>query len=348
MTSTSWNGSDEFWKRAEQSGTRSNDHCAGHEEAGMRNAEIYTWSDDYDAEGMKLPVASTSTSEPKRVDIPSAEIVDIVAGEHAFYALDNLGRIHAWGQLRKGKTLHRTGFSDARKHTDRPILLNFPGPEPTRIQSIKTGGSIMLALDSNAQIWTFTSWGRPYRLISPLLPFSPSSSSSSPSSTSTPQTRIACSSTGKFCLALLPTGSLFIWYPHSSRWSAALEYANCDFEEQIEERDELRCRASNSISNGNGDGVGVVNCWTWEMEMDPDVLPDIPVDLPFLRWEGELGDEGVRLVDVDVGDGFVVGVTNWGHVLLLRVGENGAIGGWRYVSVIIFHIRRNAERSGPI
>lgn len=82
--------------------------------------------------------------------------------------------------------------------------------------------------------------------------------------------------------------------------------------------------------------------------MDPDVLPDIPVDLPFLRWEGELGDEGVRLVDVDAGDGFVVGVTNWGHVLLLRVGENGAIGGWRYVSVIIFHIRRNAERSGPI
>ncbi|KZS90777.1 RCC1/BLIP-II protein [Sistotremastrum niveocremeum HHB9708] len=273
---------------------------------GLRNPQIYVWGNPGNGRLGLGDIDRDPVPSPRRLRIKGSSVVDLVAGGWSFHALDSAGSIYAWGQLQDGFAGTNEGFSAPSKKTDTPIKLEFPNE--LRVISLRCSRSFALAMDQNHQIWTFMSWGRPYRLTSDSL---------SPDNARIVQ--IECG--WNFGAVLTDEGQVLIWWPESGAFGEALEESTRLFDSQIAENDAMRCKAVN----------GVVKCMPWDLNLGPVSLPRLPNSLPPLRPIPN--DDALKLVKIAAGENFIIGLTNAGHVLTIGLDDEGLrpSGSWEYL-----------------
>jgi len=182
------------------------------------------------------------------------------------------------------------------------------------------GGFNMMTLDTNSTVWNFESWGRPYRLVSHLL------DCSSPGTT---PIQVQCSL--NFSAVLMSSGDVYAWLLSditlTEKYKEAM--AKLDMDE-----------STRAIVP---DGGTVIPCHTWEIKMDPVKLVNLPIpynlpDLPMTGLPEEERRKETKFIKIAALDYSLVGLTNKGHVCLLRVklGESlddkNGFGIWHYVS----------------
>ena len=169
-----------------------------------------------------------------------------------------------------------------------------------------------MTLDTNSTVWNFSTWGRPYRLVSPLL------DCSSPETT---PTQMECSS--QLSVILTRSGDVYLW---SKTWYQYYEKAMA----RLDKDESTRAIVPN-------DGT-VIPCHTWGMEMDPIKLP-IPPNLPHLPMTGLPEEEcrkETKFIKIAVFGQGLIGLTNKGHILKSKIdgyqaGRKDAYT-WNYVS----------------
>jgi SCF-associated factor 1 len=163
------------------------------------------------------------------------------------------------------------------------------------------------ALDASNKIWTFTSWGRPFRMTCPVFDdpeFAP--------------VQVECG--WMFSCVLVKSGDVFAWWP----FSGTLEH-------QIQRANQQMNKNSNKLARGVN---SVIPCVPWDTDLIPERLPPLP-SLPELEEIDTEPRKKTMLVKIAGFDGHIVGLTNKGHVLKFRGLENEqtiAQGRWTYVS----------------
>jgi len=167
-----------------------------------------------------------------------------------------------------------------------------------------------MTLDANSAVWTFMSWGRPFRLVSPLL------DCSSPETT---PIQIECGA--RFSAVLTRSGDVCVWEPVN---------IERQYDVAIEELDE-----DESTKAIVPEGGTVIPCHTWDIHADPVKLPALP-DLPELPGTGlseeERGKE-TKLIKIAAMGYSLIGLTNKGHVLMMdELYRKGDTRAWEYVS----------------
>ncbi|PCH36204.1 RCC1/BLIP-II [Wolfiporia cocos MD-104 SS10] len=254
---------------------------------------------------------------PVELRIPGARIVGLVAGEWSLHALDSEGRIFVCGKLNGSdgfRARHSEGFSMSHKQAIRPMRLSIP----TRFRSLSCGRLHLAALDASSEVWTFASWGRPYKLVSPFLDCS--------SSDTTP---IQVESGWAFCSTLTASGDVLVWWPFGNRMRKAYRAKESELDTQGD--------ATKAVPTEQNPYV--IPCYTWEMRsVDPVLLPSIPsATLPELRDAGLSEKESVavtKLVKIAGAEDAIIGLTNKGHVLVYNclTGEDDyRRGSWQYL-----------------
>jgi len=163
-------------------------------------------------------------------------------------------------------------------------------------------------LDANSTVWNLETWGRPYRLVSPLL------DCSSPETTP-----IQAESGWPFPAVLMRSGDVYRCPPPLGQYEKVMA--------ELDEDESTRAIVP--------DGETVIPCHTWEMNMDLVKLP-IPPDLPDLPMTGLSEEERrkeTKFIEISAfWDGFV-GLTNKGHVLKVnQFAGQDSFDIWHYVS----------------
>ncbi|KAI8985750.1 RCC1/BLIP-II [Trametes punicea] len=238
---------------------------------------------------------------PVRLDIPGVRIVSLVAGGMSFHAIDSRGDVYVWGVL-NGDTfaLRNDGFAESGQKADQPMRLKLP----TKFRSLSCGRLHTTALDAASQVWTFTSWGRPFRLSSSLV------DKSSPETTP-----VQVESGWTFSSVLTQSGDVLVYWPFGGGMQTIIDQKNEELNSV--ENPELNNTAKARVDQND---PRVIPCYWWVMHgADPVRLPSIPVQsLPVLRKTGltqDQLDEETKLVKIAGMDNCIVGLTNKGHVL---------------------------------
>ena len=169
-----------------------------------------------------------------------------------------------------------------------------------------------MTLDTNSVVWNFMSWGRPFRLVSPLL------DCSSPETT---PIQIECGM--DLSAVLTRSGDVCLWWPSSgairSRYNAAIE--------ELDEDESTKAIVP--------EGGTVIPCHTWEIHEDPVKLPALP-DLPELPGTGLSEEERgkvTKLIKIAAMRYSLIGLTNKGHVLKVdQLYGKDDTRAWEYVS----------------
>lgn len=169
-----------------------------------------------------------------------------------------------------------------------------------------------MALDAKGHIWTFISWGRPFRLVTPAL------DCSSPDST---PVQAECG--WAYNAALTASGNVYIWWPFSvsvqQQFGAKMGQMDTDGDK----------RAFSTEEN-------TIPCVTWDLHHNPQRLPAIP-SLPELSKSDQTSqqDEETKITKIAGMDGFLIALTNRGHVLKFGGLSNETsvqLARWEYVS----------------
>ena len=151
-----------------------------------------------------------------------------------------------------------------------------------------------MALDSKNQIWTFASWGRPFRLDTPML-----------DCTSPDSTPIQAECGWSFCSILTQSGDVLVFSPFWGEIGRLYEEENA----AMDERGDRHAYGSEDRR---------IPCIvTWSLRADPLRLPPIPM-LPELESTGlspEERDKSTNLIKIAAFDNHLIGLTNKGHVL---------------------------------
>ncbi|KDQ61371.1 hypothetical protein JAAARDRAFT_30797 [Jaapia argillacea MUCL 33604] len=246
---------------------------------------------------------------PTELHIPGVRIVSLAAGGMSFHALDSLGHVYVWGTLNATfMALQSDGFSIPQKVAPVPLRLDLP----LAIRAVSCGRLHASALDANGSVWTFENWGRPFRLLSPLL------DNSSPDST--PE-QIECG--WSFSSTLTRSGDVLVWWPFQPLMHDRIETKNAEMDAEGNKRAEAR--------------NGVIQCVPWDLVMDPIRLPHIPHDLPYLTGTAasqEVLNADTKLVKIASADNLIIGLTNKGHVLKFdNLAGPGTVqqGRWEYL-----------------
>ncbi|KAF8159521.1 regulator of chromosome condensation 1/beta-lactamase-inhibitor protein II [Crassisporium funariophilum] len=258
---------------------------------GLFKPRVFVWGETANGRLGLSVIPKTVTQGvpfPTQVRLPGVRVVNLVAGGMSFHALDSNGNVHVWGTLSglyAANMSNSKGYSESAKQARSPLKLEMPAP----IRSISCGRLHSSCLDRTNTIWTFTSWGRPYRLSSSLF-----------DDPGFVVHQVECG--WAFSSLLTKSGEVYVWWPFAGR-----------MKEIIDER--------NDAMDGEGDKKalptkeGVIPCVTWVMDMEPTRLPDLPA-LPRLRDTGnEQNTDPVQLIQIAAFDNHIVGLTNYGHVL---------------------------------
>ena len=167
-----------------------------------------------------------------------------------------------------------------------------------------------MALDSSNQIWTFVSWGRPFRLDTPML-----------DCTSPESTPIQAESGWSFCSILTQSGDVLVFSPFSGEIGRLFEEENTAMGERGD------CHAYGTEDRR-------IPCVTWSLRADPLRLPSIP-KLPELESTGlspEEREKSTTLIKIAAFDNNLIGLTNKGHVLKFGdVSSSDRTTRWQYV-----------------
>ncbi|KAI0272360.1 RCC1/BLIP-II [Gloeopeniophorella convolvens] len=281
---------------------------------GLSHPRVYVWGERRNG---RLGVSSLpkDTGEgvpyPIEVKFPGSRIVSLVAGGMSFHALDSQGSMYVWGTLNgESMALNSEGFSMKYKEASVPHKLLMPNP----IRTVSCGRMHTMALDSNAQIWTFVNWGRPFRLDSPML------DCHSPDTTP-----LQAESGWSFCSILTQSGDVLVFWPFSGQIGSI----------HAEQEDEMNQRGD---SHANATSDRRIPCVTWPLRADPTRLPPIP-RLPELK-NVELSDNETApetmLIKIAAFDNHLIGLTNKGHVLKFGDLSNetslSVSGRWQYLA----------------
>lgn len=167
-----------------------------------------------------------------------------------------------------------------------------------------------MALDSEGHIWVFRSWGRPFRLVTPLL------------DNSSPEKKIVqieCTFSF-YCCVLTESGDTYVFSPFLGTM-ANLYY---DQMQRMDEAEEMRAKTP---------GESVIRCDTWDLICDPFLLPHPTTDLPDLRRGHKTAPESdeLKIRKIAALSHCLVALTNHGHVLKIALVRNHEIS-WEYVS----------------
>ncbi|KXN90148.1 SCF-associated factor 1 [Leucoagaricus sp. SymC.cos] len=274
---------------------------------GLYKPRVYVWGERANGRlGLKQYPEQTRVGVPfpVQLEMPGTSIVRLIAGGMSFHALDTQGNVHVWGTL-DGLTyaLVRHGFAEKGKCTPTPLKLQLPNP----VRSISCGRLHSCALDNKNKIWTFVNWGRPFRLSSSLL----SQPDSEP-------LQIECG--WSFASALMKTGEVLVWWPTRGALAEAIN------------REAERLNAED-IGTAQVT-YGIIPCHTWEVAVDPILLPSLPQLPDITESDTDYEKQPPRLIQIGGMDSHLVGLTNYGHVVLFRgLDSEQAIGtrGWEYV-----------------
>ena len=169
-----------------------------------------------------------------------------------------------------------------------------------------------MTLDVNSTIWNFICWGRPFRLVSPLL------DRSSPETT---PIQVECG--GDFSTVLTRSGDVYAWWPFRNTLEG-------QYREAMTELDKAE-----STKATVPDDEAVIPCYTWEINRDPTKLPILPnlPDLPATGLSEEERRKETKLVKIAAFGNCLIGLTNKGHVLKVDgLTSEDSIRIWRYVS----------------
>jgi SCF-associated factor 1 len=164
---------------------------------------------------------------------------------------------------------------------------------------VSCGRHHTIALDAKSQVWTFVSWGRPFRIDSPLLDCH--------SPVTTP-IQVECG--WSFSSILTRSGDVLVYWQGTGN-IARLVLNHYD---ALRDQPESLARAT----------------------ADPFRLPTIPrlPDLPETGLSGEDSWEETKLIRIAALDNNIIGLTNKGHVLRYNQLNNDRVytsGRWEYV-----------------
>ena len=182
-----------------------------------------------------------------------------------------------------------------------------------------SGSSHAMTLDANSVVWTFMSWGRPFRIVSNLLDCS---------SLETTPVQIECGP--NFSTVLTGSGDVLAWWPDMGAfrcqdWEAVAKMHRDVSAKTIVPDDDL-----------------TIPCRPWEINMDPVKLPTLPglPDLPATGLPDEERKKETKLIKIAACYNCLVGLTNKGHVLKLdRLLDEDSIRIWHYVSENMHAVR---------
>jgi SCF-associated factor 1 len=150
-----------------------------------------------------------------------------------------------------------------------------------------------MALDSKNQIWTFVTWGRPFRLDSPML-----------DCTSPETTPMQAECGWSFSSILTKSGDVLAFWPSSGEIGRIYDEENAAMDEVGD-------------CNAYGTEDRRIPCVTWSLRADPLRIPPIP-QLPDLESTGVSQEEkskATTLIKIAAFDNHLIGLTNKGHVL---------------------------------
>ncbi|KAL4065909.1 regulator of chromosome condensation 1/beta-lactamase-inhibitor protein II [Scleroderma citrinum] len=261
---------------------------------GLSHPHTYVWGEASKGRlGMAKPPRSNIGDAPwplqLRIGGPGARIVNLSAAGMSFFAMDSKGALYAWGTL-DGTTFDpRVGYSAPGKIVTTPMRLNLP----VAMRTISCGRLHATTLDENLHVWTFLSFGRPFRLVTPFL------DGSSPSAS--PHQVV---SGWSFSAVLTKTGDVYVWFPWGDQMSRG-----------ISERNIIMDQDGQTVHESE---LGVLHCVTWELEHDPHKLPNLP-SLPPLTPSAH--EKGAHLIKIAALGHHIVGLTNYGHVLKIALQE---------------------------
>ncbi len=171
-----------------------------------------------------------------------------------------------------------------------------------------------MALDSVGDIWTFVSWGRPFRLTTPAF------------DRSSPDAAIVQVECGwMYSCALTASGDIYVWWPFGPTLSQIYQL-------KMHEMDAERTKDAHATD------FGVIPCAYWDLEHNPTRLPGLP-DLPALSnpKSQDEGGNATTIIKIAAMDGFLIALTNKGHVVKfgdLSDEASLAQGRWQYVCLI--------------
>lgn len=170
-----------------------------------------------------------------------------------------------------------------------------------------------MILDARLQVWTFLSWGRPFRFQSALL------------DCHTPDTTPSQIESGwAFSSILTTSGDVLVYWPYSGTLKQVLDTKS----EELDAAGDKQAYATSDHT---------IPCVISTIEAEPFRLPAIPV-LPVLPDTGlsqEQLNEETKLVKIAAYDNIIIGLTNKGHVLKfsgLTNEEDYLRSRWEYVS----------------
>ncbi|KIY71850.1 RCC1/BLIP-II protein [Cylindrobasidium torrendii FP15055 ss-10] len=285
--------------------------------SGLSKPRVYVWGNRQNgrlglSEIPKTPLGDVS--HPVQLPVQNARIVSLAAAGTSFHALDTNGGFYVWGTLNGNglRALKSDGFSDPGKRADGPLKLNLP----VSMRSVSCGRFHAASLDTEGDIWNFTSWGRPFRLISPQLL---ERADSAP-------VQVECG--WDFVSALSRSGDVYVWFPSQGEVADAVRQTNLtmDSEEDEDKREVYKAHAD--------DDSKVIKCATWDFIYDPLLLPPLP-KLPQLRRQAEEASlEEIVIVQIAAYDGALIALTNQGHVVQFKSLANEATvssGSWEYL-----------------
>ena len=154
-----------------------------------------------------------------------------------------------------------------------------------------------MTLDSNSSVWIFTTWGRPFRLVSRFL------DCSSPETT---PLQIECGYST--CTILTKSGDVYAWWPFEGTLGDLYREGMAKLD-----KDE----STKAILPDDGT---VIPCHTWEIKMDPVKklqMYYVMSDLPGTGLTEEERRKETKLIKIAAVTWGLIGLTNKGHVIML-------------------------------
>ncbi|KIJ65618.1 hypothetical protein HYDPIDRAFT_110746 [Hydnomerulius pinastri MD-312] len=303
---------DTFWKRKIKQDFNFSDEDTARSSGwkfiyrGLSRPRTYVWGEKSKGRlGMQHFPRSTIPDVPFPVELriaPGARIVQLSAAGMGFFALDSDGNLYVWGTLNGNEfALQNDGFSAPGSSAPRPLKLKLPATT----RALSCGRLHATSLDEHFHIWTFLSFGRPFRLVTSLL-----------DATTSDSTPLHVESGWNFSSVLTKGGDVFVWWPFSDEMRELVASQNAAMDaagQKVEATDD-----------------GIIPCAHWQLRKDPYKLPELP-RLPNLV--SGIEDVDVRLIKIAALENHLVGLTNHGHVLKIVV-ESSVLAtreGWEYL-----------------
>src|SRR5882762_2958403 len=194
--------------------------------------------------------------------------------------------------LRRQHTLLKDLYFQSLSDHSGVIPVHFHGTVPHCFEC-SCGRYHTMALDAKLQVWTFVSWGRPFRLDSPLLDCH---------SLDTTPMQVECG--WMYSSILTKSGDVLVYWQGTG-----------DIEERIINHNNAVRDQPESLACATPDHT--IPCATWTMQANPFRLPAVPQvpDLPDTRLSEEERRRETKLIKIAALDNVIIGLTNKGHVL---------------------------------